>query len=115
MSTNQEELKTLYKKITSGEILERLRSCGANWTQVGPVQYRATVTQDGRVWDIYVTRRPGDDMVVVDFSRDGAHMYSLNSDEEESLAGLITAIEGDVEFERDMELVRAVGNLPSCS
>jgi hypothetical protein len=113
MATNNEELKSLYTKITSGEILGKLESCGGVWTPISTIQYKATIEQGSDVWDVFLTNSLS--KVVLDFRKNGNYMCSLTSDEEESLLELFSVLNGDSDYERDRALLENVMQIETCA
>lgn len=111
--TNQDDLKFLYRKISVLEMTEKLKSCGVLWNQVGPVTYRAEISQDDHVWEMNLTRDTNG-RVVMDFRRDAVYFYSISSDDDSYLVELFNAIEGDEAFEKDQELLRDISDMEGC-
>lgn len=112
--TNLDDLNYLYQRISILEITEKLKGCGVTWTQVRPAQYRATVSQGGKIWDLSLSKNVNG-KIILDFRRDGSYFFSVTSDDNDYMPTLYEEVEGDENFQKDQELLKDISGLSGCS
>lgn len=112
--TNTENLSLLYRKISVLEMFEKLKACSGDWVQFSPTQFKVSINQNNETWDIFLSRNPLAEKIVMDFSKNASYFYSISSDDEPSLVAFYQEVEGDDGFERDKEILRDVSAFEGC-
>jgi hypothetical protein len=114
MANNLTELAEIYKQISVLEMVEKLKNGGLVWNKVSPYQYATTVVQGSDYWDMYITRLPNGEAVVLDFRKNANYFYSINSTFETYLTVLFNELEGDEDLTRDRDILAAVQQYDVC-
>lgn len=101
---NHTDLTDIYRRASVMEIVQRIGNCDLGWTQIDPTNYRSTISESGSGWDLYLSWNPKNDIVTLDFRKDGNFFYSINSEADSTIKEIYSLIIGDVNAERDQEI-----------
>jgi len=112
MSTNEDDLKFVYKKLAVLEMVEKLSSYMVNWTQLSTIQFECTIEQDNDVWDVVLTQNTN--AVALDFSLNGRYFYTLNSNDDPTIITFFEELVGDEEYRKDKDLLKDVIDFEGC-
>ncbi len=113
--TNNDELNYVYRKISVYEMVEKIKSCGIIWSQLNTYQYKTTIEQNNDIWDLVISQMITNDIVVIDFKKNGSYYYTINSQEDPNLIIMFQEIQGDEDFKRDQKLLSDVTTFEGCS
>jgi hypothetical protein len=114
MTTNNENLDLIYRRVSILEMIEKIKSCGMLWHKVAPNTYQSTYIVADDVWDLNISKNYHNGVITIDFRKNTSYFYTIDSDVDSGIKQLFEDIEGDEDFQKDRQLLRDVSGIPTC-
>lgn len=114
MTTNNENLDFLTRKIFILEIVEKIKNCGMMWNHVSSNSYQISYQTNNELWHITISKNYSSGIVTLDFSKNNTFFLSINSEIDENVIQIFNEIDVDEDYNKDKEILKEISLIPIC-